>query len=79
MTGILSAPHDEAPRWALAKQLEAAGVTGQEINLETYGQLTDRLGRAFQRLGLKRVAKPVLTLEEHVARFAARKAAGEQP
>ena len=27
--------------------------------LEVYGQLTDRLGRAFQRLGLKRVMHDV--------------------
>lgn len=41
------------------EKLEGKAVAGEEINLETYGQLTDRLGRAFQRLGLKRVARDV--------------------
>jgi hypothetical protein len=35
--------------------LESAAVAGQPFDLDAYGQLTDRLGRAFQRLGLKRV------------------------
>jgi hypothetical protein len=34
-------------------------ATGAEINLETYGTLTDRLGRCFQRLGLRRQARDV--------------------
>jgi hypothetical protein len=41
------------------EKLEAIGVRGEAIDLEVYGSLTDRLGRAFQRLGLKRVAKDV--------------------
>jgi hypothetical protein len=48
------------------EKLEAIGVSGGEIDLECYGQLTDRMGRAFQRLGLKRVPKPV-PLVEHLA------------
>lgn len=48
------------------EKLEALGVAGQAINLETYGQLTDRMGRAFQRLGLKRVPRNVTpTIEEY--------------
>jgi len=39
--------------------MESAAVAGQPFDLETYGQLTDRLGRAFQRLGLKRVMHDV--------------------
>jgi hypothetical protein len=35
--------------------MESAAVAGQSFDLDVYGQLTDRLGRAFQRLGLKRV------------------------
>jgi hypothetical protein len=35
------------------EKLEAAALSGGAINLETYGQLTDRLGRALQRLGLQ--------------------------
>jgi hypothetical protein len=39
--------------------MEARAVSGQDIDLEVYGTLTDRLGRAFSRLGLKRVARDV--------------------
>ena len=39
--------------------MESAAVTGQPFDLDVYGQLTDRLGRAFQRLGLKRVMHDV--------------------
>jgi len=50
------------------ERLEAKAVTGEEIDLETYGQLTDRLGRAFGRLGLKRVANDVTpSLAEYLA------------
>ena len=35
--------------------MESAAVAGEPFDLDVYGQLTDRLGRAFQRLGLKRV------------------------
>lgn len=39
--------------------LEAASITGQVIDLDTYGQLADRVGRAFTRLGIKRAARDV--------------------
>ena len=32
--------------------MESAAVAGEPFDLDAYGQLTDRLGRAFQRLGL---------------------------
>jgi hypothetical protein len=41
------------------EKLEANAVGGQPIDLEQYGTLTDRLGRCFQRLGLKRQARDV--------------------
>ena len=47
--------------------MSAPGATGEEIDLETYGQLTDRLGRTFGRLGLKRVARDVKTLDQYLA------------
>jgi hypothetical protein len=51
------------------EKLEARAVGGNQIDLDVYGQLTDRLGRAFQRLGLKRVPKDVTpTLTEYLAR-----------
>jgi hypothetical protein len=39
------------------EKMEGEAAAGNEINLEVYGTLTDRLGRCFQRLGLKRQAK----------------------
>jgi hypothetical protein len=41
------------------ERMEGDAAAGNPIDLETYGQLTDRLGRAFQRLGLKRVPRNV--------------------
>ena len=38
----------------MCERLEGEAASGAEINLELYGRLTDRLGRAFQRLGLQR-------------------------
>ena len=39
--------------------MEGKSVQGEEIDLEQFGQLSDRIGRAFHRLGLKRVARDV--------------------
>lgn len=39
--------------------MEGSAAAGQAIDLEAYGMLTDRLGRAFARLGLKRVARDI--------------------
>ena len=36
-------------------------AAGADIDLEVYGKLTDRLGRTFQRLGLKRIASSAQT------------------
>jgi hypothetical protein len=41
------------------ERMEGEAAAGNEINLDTYGALTDRLGRAFQRLGLRRKARDV--------------------
>ena len=50
------------------EKLEARAVGGDQIDLDVYGQLTDRLGRAFHRLGLRRVARDVSpTLEQVLA------------
>jgi hypothetical protein len=50
------------------EKIEVRAVSGQQIDLETYGQLTDRLGRAFARLGLKRVVRDVTpSLAEYLA------------
>jgi hypothetical protein len=41
------------------EQMEGEAAQGNEIDLEQYGQLTDRLGRCFSRLGLRRQARDV--------------------
>ena len=42
------------------ERLEGEAAAGNEINLDVYGTLTDRLGRCFQRLGLKRQAREII-------------------
>jgi len=50
------------------ERLESKAVADEAIDLEIYGALTDRLGRTFGRLGLKRVATDVTpTLAEYLA------------
>ena len=47
--------------------MEIAAVAGEPFDVDCYGQITDRLGRCFQRLGLKRVARDVTpTLDQYV-------------
>jgi hypothetical protein len=41
------------------ERMEGEAAAGAEIDLELYGRLVDRLGRTFQRLGLKRYARDV--------------------
>src|SRR5258706_5696766 len=41
------------------EKLEGEAAAGNPIDLDTYGTLTDRLGRAFQRLGLRRRLRDV--------------------
>ena len=52
------------------ERAEAKAAQGEDIDLEVYGTLTDRLGRAFQRLGLKRQSRditpdPLVYAREH--------------
>src|SRR5262249_37356125 len=41
------------------ERLEGEAASGEPIDLELYGRLTDRLGRALQRLGLERKPRDV--------------------
>ena len=41
------------------ERLDGEAAAGHEIDLEIYGALTDRLGRCFQRLGLRRRPRDV--------------------
>jgi hypothetical protein len=51
------------------ERMEARSVAGEDIDLELFGTLTDRLGRTLARLGLRRVPKVVETpsLEQYLA------------
>ncbi len=40
--------------------LEAKSIAGEEIDLDLYGALSDRIGRAFTRLGIKREKRRTL-------------------
>ena len=55
-----------------AERMEAASIAGEAFDLSAYGSLTDQLGRCFNRLGLKRVAREVRapTIAELRARHA---------
>jgi hypothetical protein len=52
---------------AEAERLEALAVRGEAFDAETYGVLTDRLGRTLQRIGLKRVAREIPSLASYLA------------
>ncbi len=43
----------------MCERMEGEAANGKDIDLDAYGQLTDRLGRAFNRLGLRRQARDV--------------------
>ena len=52
-----------------AELMEADAVKDGKLDLAAYGSLTDQLGRCFNRLGLKRVARHVPNmLADHFAR-----------
>ena len=49
--------------------MEYSSVSGKEFDVEAFGRLTDRLGRCFERLGLRRETRDVTqTLEGYLAR-----------
>ncbi len=55
-----------------AERQEAEAVAGGKLDPDSFGALADRLGRVFNRLGLKRVARDVTpTIAEIMARHAA--------
>jgi hypothetical protein len=49
------------------ERMEGEAAQGNEIDLDGYGRLTDRLGRALQRLGLKRKPREIETLSDYMA------------
>jgi hypothetical protein len=71
---ISRAPKGRSKNSVECEIMESAAVASQPFGLDAYGQLTDRLGRAFQRLGLKRVMHDVTPdLGAHLAATAAGK------
>jgi hypothetical protein len=48
--------------------MEVDAVAGNAFDIDLFGQLTDRLGRCLQRLGLERRARDVTpTLQDYLA------------
>ena len=58
-----------------AKPWRQRSVAGEPIDIDTYGTLSDRIGRAVQRLGLRRVPRNISPspLEGHFSRPATSK------
>jgi hypothetical protein len=51
-----------------AEAMEVDAVAGKPFDIDLFGQLTDRLGRCLQRLGLERKARDVTpTLQSYLA------------
>ena len=49
------------------ERMELAAVAGKDFDADLFGRLTDRLGRALDRLGLKRMPRDVTpTLETYL-------------
>jgi hypothetical protein len=63
--GLLSEGQRQLARRAatisiMCEKLEGEAAAAAEIDLELYGRLVDRLGRAFQRLGLRRQPREIV-------------------
>ncbi len=60
-----------------AERMEAEAVAGGKLDPDAFGALADRLGRVFNRLGLRRVARPVgpQSMKEYAAMLRERDAA----
>ncbi len=60
-----------------AERQEAEAVAGGKLDPDAFGALADRLGRVFNRLGLRRVARPVgpQSMKEYAAMLRERDAA----
>jgi hypothetical protein len=51
---------------AESERMEAASVRGEAFDIDSYGALCDRLGRLFQRIGLRRVPRDATTLRAYI-------------
>ena len=50
----------------VCEKMEGEAAAGNDIDLDRYGSLTDRLGRTFHRLGLKRTASKTPSLSDYL-------------
>ena len=50
------------------EKLEARAVFGEQIDLDTHGQMIDRIVRAFQRLGIKRISRDAMPNSRRIPR-----------
>jgi hypothetical protein len=53
----------------MCERLEGEAAAGRDIDLDVYGQMCDRVGRCFHRLGLRRQARdvsPAPTLQQYL-------------
>jgi hypothetical protein len=53
------------------EKLDIIAISGEQINVEQYGALTDRLGRTLQRLGLRRQQREVSWRDQWLSEAAA--------
>ena len=66
-TGQLQLVRRAAMLSVTVEGMEADAVSGKVFDVDLYGQLSDRLGRCLQRLGLKRVTRDVTpTLRDYL-------------
>jgi hypothetical protein len=61
------------------ERLEGVAASGAEIDIALYGEIVDRLGRCLQRLGLRRQARDVQTLDQYLASLPKDDVLGGQP
>jgi hypothetical protein len=52
---------------AESERLEAMAARGEDFDANLYGQMCDRLGRIFARIGLRRVPRDATTLRDYIA------------
>jgi hypothetical protein len=58
------------------EEMESHGAQGEQIDLDVFGKLTDRLGRTLQRLGIKRVPRDVTpSVSDYIAHINANETA----
>jgi hypothetical protein len=62
----------------MCERMEGEAAAGEKIDLDAFGALTDRLGRAFHRLGLKRQSRDVTpNVHDYLRRIAEEDKANE--